>query len=377
MDLGLWDDWLKQEVGTFFLRRNDMRYLGLLAVAGLVLGFAEAAGAVADQLTCLQNGGDRLVATQNSDGGWGWPVAGASATNTVAPIAMGLSGAYSATGDANQLTALQKAGTFLLAKTNNFSPSDGYLAVELDRVLGGTTYSQYVVTNYYDKLAAGTYNRNGAGTLYNTADYVELIRTSRSGTQANMGAWDIGIGLYAAAKIGADTTAWKNGTETEVNALDAGNYYAQLGLAGSILGLAASGDTSFDPTSGSYASATDVRDLANTLTGYQIGGGGVTWYGGAMDPGNETTQETAYSILAWLAVDSATYGSNVAGAAAWLRSEQLSNGGFGNYAGDAENNEITGEALWAVSATPEPATMLLLGSGFVGLLGVIRRRRGK
>ena len=27
----------------------------------------------------LQNGGDRLAATQNADGGWGWPLTGASA----------------------------------------------------------------------------------------------------------------------------------------------------------------------------------------------------------------------------------------------------------------------------------------------------------
>ena len=52
----------------------------------------------------MENGGNRLIALQNDDGGWDWPLddgvsTNASPTNTAAPIAMGLLAAYENTGD--------------------------------------------------------------------------------------------------------------------------------------------------------------------------------------------------------------------------------------------------------------------------------------
>ncbi|MDX1418306.1 MAG: hypothetical protein R3293_29165, partial [Candidatus Promineifilaceae bacterium] len=133
----------------------------------------------------FQNGGDRLADLQNDDGGWDWPLddgnpASPSPLNTVGPIGRGLAEAYIFTSDIDHLAALQDAGTLLLAKTNNFSPSDGYLAATLDAVFGGTTYVDHVTTYFYDPLANGTYDRNGAGTMYNTAGYVSLIRNARA-----------------------------------------------------------------------------------------------------------------------------------------------------------------------------------------------------
>ena len=109
--------------------------------------------------TSMQSGADRLTALQNNDGGWDWPLddgnpASASPTNTVGPIAMGLAQAYSHTADPDHLAALQDAGTFLLTKVYNFSPSDGYLAAKLDQIFGGTTYTDHVKTYFYDQLAA-------------------------------------------------------------------------------------------------------------------------------------------------------------------------------------------------------------------------------
>ena len=313
----------------------------------------------------FQAGGDRLTNLQNSDGGWGWPVTGASATNTIGPIAMGLAQAYKNTGDTSQLAALQKAGGLLLGKAGNFSPSDGYLAVELDNIFGTNAYSSYVKTNFYDKLAAGTYQRAGDATLYDTAAYVNRIRTIRSGDQANMAAWDIGMGLYAAKAIGADTTAWLAGTKAKIDELDSGNYYDVLGLAGAVLGLASTGED-YDPVAGSLSAASNLTDLANILASYQISSGGFTWNSGYLALGNETTQETAYSILALNAMGS-SFSGDVSLAQNYLKNVQLANGGWENYLGNGENNEITGEALWAVSV-PEPATICLLGLGALSLI---------
>lgn len=330
------------------------------------------------QAGTFQDGGDRLTALQNDDGGWDWPLddgnpGSTSPRNTVGPTAMGLAKAYRATGDAGHLTALGKAGSLLLTKTNNFSPSDGYLAVELDNIFGVTTYSSHVMTNFYNPLAAGTYDRNGAGTLYDTAGYVSWIRTTRAGQGIpNLAAWDIGIGLYAAGLSGAGTSAWIAGTKGEIDELDGDDSYDVVGLAGAILGLASVGE-GFDPTAGEHAAASNMSDLANILADYQLSTGGFTWNSNYLGSGDETVQETAYSLLALNEFDRAFYWGNITSAAEYLSSVQLLTGGWENYLGNGENNELTGEALWATSV-PAPGAVLL-GSFGVGLVSWLRRRR--
>ncbi len=325
-------------------------------------------------LLAFQNGADRLTDMQNNDGGWDWPLnngnpATGSAQNTVGPIAMGLAKAYKETGDPAHLAGLTKAGSFLLAKTNNFSSSDGYLAAELDSVFGGTTYVDHLKTNFYDPLAAGTYNRNGLGTLYTTASYIAKIDTDRSGQGiANLAAWDIGMGLVGAASVGVDLSAWITGTEKEIDELDGSAYYDVIGLSGAILGLAVAGQD-YDPMAGEHAAAGSILDLGNILAGYQINGGGFTWNKDYISAGNETNQETAYAILALSEISTTDFLTEITGAGDYLTGQQLTTGGWGNYPGSGENNEISGEVLWALSAVPvpEPASLVLFVIGLAGL----------
>ncbi|MCB0116864.1 MAG: DUF1565 domain-containing protein, partial [Caldilineaceae bacterium] len=303
----------------------------------------------------FQSGADRLASLQNTDGGWDWPLddgnpGNASPRNTIAPIGMGLAQAYLHTGDPAHLAALQQAGALLLTKTNNFSPPDGYLAAILDQIFGGTTYLDHVTTNFYAPLAAGTYDRNGDGTLYDTAGMVNLIRTNRVNQNIpNLAAWDVGMGLVGAAIAGADTTEWIVGAKGEIEEIDNNDYYDVIGLAGALYGLAAAGEE-FDPAAGPYAAATNLMDLANILVGYQIAGGGFTWNANYVIPNddNETVQETAYAALALNAVSRSSFGSAIRGAADWLVDAQLPTGGWGDQP-SSENNELTGEALWAIS----------------------------
>ncbi|MDZ7330960.1 MAG: T9SS type A sorting domain-containing protein [candidate division KSB1 bacterium] len=305
-----------------------------------------------DASEALQKGADRLAETQNTDGGWGWPLTGSSAPNIVGPTAMGLAQAYFNTHDPDHRDALEDAGAFLLTKTNNFSPCDGYLAKALDDIFGGTTYTNHLMTYFYGPLADSTYDKNGAGTLYNTASYVQLIRDSRASQGiANLAAWDIGMGLVAAASVGASTSEWIAGTKAEINELDGDQYYDVIGLAGAVYGLAFVNED-FDPTSGEHAAASSLADLAAILASYQISGGGFTWNSNYVSSGNETIQETAYAILALNEFNRSTYLTNIQGATNYLISVQLSTGGWENYVGDpdGENNEVTGEALWAICA---------------------------
>jgi hypothetical protein len=296
--------------------------------------------------------GNRLAATQNADGGWGWPLTGPSAPNTLAPIAMGLARTYEVTSDPDLYTALQKAGACLLTKTNNFSPPDGYLAAELDRVFGGTTYVTHLNNNFYGPLAGGTYNRNGAGTLYDTAAYVNYIRSSRASQGVpNLAAWDLGTGLVAAACCGvsgAQLDIWIAGVEGEINELDGDGYYDVVGLAGGLYALAFVHEE-FDPTGGEHAAAGSLADLADILAGYQIdASGGFTWNSNYLNPYeyNETVQETAYAILALAAVGG--HDPEIQAAGNWLLSFQLGTGGWMDYVGSSENNEISAEGAWGV-----------------------------
>jgi len=303
----------------------------------------------------MQDGGTRLEDLQQNDGGWDWPLDDgnpndASSMNTLGPIAMGLARGYWNSGDVSFQAALSDAGAALLAKTNNFSPPDGYLAVMLDSVFGGSTYRDHVLVNFYNPLAAGTYDRNGAGTLYSTASYVQMIRDVRVGT-GNLAEWDIGMGLVGAAAVGADTAAWIDGVKAELNEHSISGSYDVTGLAGALYGLAYVGED-FDPTAGDLASASNLNDLGDILAGYQVDDGGFTWDANWVVATQENVQNTAYAILALNQLDRGIYLDVIQGAADWLVDVQLTTGGWDNYPYyvTGENNELTGEAVWGIHA---------------------------
>lgn len=314
-------------------------------------------GATLASADCFQAGGDCLVVLQNEDGGWDWPLLDddytqSDAPNILAPVGMGLLHAYHSTGDPVHLQTLMNAGRCLLNKSpQQITPDDGYFAVALDATFGVSTYTDYVKANFYDPLAAGTYDFLGDGTLLVDAEwYVFTIRMWRAYEGlANLAALDCGTGLYSAALIGADTSAWIEGTKAEVNELDGADAFDVLGLAGALLGLASVGEE-IDPTEGTHAAAASLADLGAILAGYQLSTGGFTWNSQNMAEGavNETVQETAFAILALDALDAGKYEEAIAVAATYLESVQLSTGGWEVFLGQGENNEMTGESLWAL-----------------------------
>lgn len=333
--------------------KRNLLWCGV-GIAVCVVGLASA--------DVFKAGGDRLVATQNADGGWDWPLLDGrpsvgNAPNILAPTAMGLLQAYQETGDPNYLDALERAGGALLSKgPYEITPDDGYFAVALDDVFAVTTYTQHVKDNFYTPLATGQYNYLKHGTLLlDTAQYVAVVRWLREREgMANLAALDCGIGLCSAALIGADTSAWVAGTKAEINELNGEDVYDVLGLAGAVLGLAVAGQD-IDPAAGAHAAAGSLADLAGILAGYQLPAGGFTWNSQNMaeDAANETVQETAVAALALNVFDPNQYVETIANATAYLKRVQLPTGGWENFLEEGENNEVTGESLWAIGATSQ------------------------
>ena len=319
--------------------------------------------------TCatVARAGERLAAIQCESGSWGWPLDGgcpAGYANLVAPTAQGLALAHAATTPASTAmqAAVEGAGDYLLGKVGDFSIADGYLAVTLDEVLGSDVHVDHVRAAFYDRLVAGTYDpaTPADATTYDTAAFLALKRAQRSGAVANIAAWDLGMGLYAATLLAERDPgfvvedAWIDAVEAEVEELVAGGYYDVIGLAGALMGLARAQVDDFVPASGAHAGVAGLDGLAAELLALQIPEtGGFTWTFGATAPEDTTTQETAYALLALVeARDAGVSGLDGAidAAAAWLVATQTDAGGWLFAQGLGEYGEVDGEAVWALVA---------------------------
>ena len=111
LNLSLW----KMIIGIFFDELRMRKIMIFFVVAGFLLAVSGTASGT------LVDGGERLIEMQNTDGGWGWELTGASATNSAGPCGSGLLSVYSATGDVKYLNAAIKTGEFVIAQ-----PGDTY-----------------------------------------------------------------------------------------------------------------------------------------------------------------------------------------------------------------------------------------------------------
>jgi len=312
------------------------RFLCLLCITLLVASTAQAS-------SVFQIGGERLITTQNPDGGWNWQLGTTSDYNGLAQSGAGLLAAYQKTG--NFKSEILNAANSLSTKSK-FSVLDGYFAAKVDAAFA---------TNY-----AAT---NGLGAYYTQTDIsgnlVLLDAITGSALPNGLKLWNLGMGLGSIVALGLDQAiadTWADKIFDYANTVVdfANDNQSFLGLAGAAWGIATAG--------------ADTTGFADWIALYQNTDGGF-----GFDPDQSSAQETAWAILALKALG---YDTNIiANGEAYLLSEQLSTNGWGNPAGQ-EYNTVTGDVLSALGATapvPEPATIGLLGLGLAGL-GWLRRR---
>ncbi len=301
---------------------------------------------------------NRLVATQNNDGGWEWTdpnleLGDTSPGNTFGVTGKGLIYAYKLTDVQGYLDAAEVAGTAILGWDDlDLYPQDIYLLAELWERTSNSAYrdkarsalvakSQYYMTQYPGAA-------NGAQA---TRMYYELVKRL---TLPNVVAWDMGSWAEAAQAIGF--AWWADDMAAEIVGVygglmvlpgglgDDGYYY--LGLAGALRALVeVAPELNVD---GGYA--TEIAAIAGTLSGAQD----TTGYWEEGIPLEPSTQTTGYG--AW-AMGLAGYSPEAKDAADWLASAQLLSGGWGDVGGPGENTEVTSEVLcglfYAASIRPD------------------------
>ncbi len=290
-------------------------------------------------LSFLEDAGSWLLTQQQPNGGFPWsPGTTATQANIQAPIGLGLLYAWRRTGNTDFLTAAVEAGDFLFDNPNTFangsrrfSAADALFFVELSSVSGDPKYREEIDAEYWGPLAAGTY---GPDADWNAADYAAAVVGNRLNANiVALAAWDLGF-VSVAASRSAQPAIRQQIDDAIVGVLELvdneGDFPLDLfGLTGAVWAGAIAGED-LNPQAGIWASATTTEGLASLLAGYQLPSGGMPGSTGSTTP---VSQATAFSVLGWETLDSATFASNLTSATSFLAVLQQPDGQILNVLG--------------------------------------------
>jgi len=300
-------------------------------------------------------GADRLVALQNTDGGWDWFISETeSTTNTLGVTANGVLRAYQLTHNPLYLASLDNAYNYALATVPGFtgqtettlgvdSCPDITWLVETSEATRDVKYANLAKQRYDTKVSV----------MGSAQAWAEYIRDARIGQGYPNGIipWDVDKCVKAAKALnryfsghgyGADAASMAEviysviyGGSAIFNASDTATQWYTLGLTGGVNAFWSTG-----------LHAAEYTDLKAKLVAYQNAGG--SWP--SEDGYPVDVQSTAYSVVE--AIRTGLTGPGIDGAF-WLSLEQLPTGGWtglNSVDEEEENNEVTGESIDALYA---------------------------
>lgn len=283
-------------------------------------------------------GADRLVATQNDDGGWDWTnpdlvLTSPSPENTFGVTAQGLLTAYELTGNQDYLDAAKLAGNHLVTLfgtniiDNRINAFDIVFLYNLGEISGVDTYTNkaddLIGTLTEDNYWAHNYGSFCSATTGCTAQNMfDAIKNRRGAANIGIILWDLAPWVKA-ANLGEEYS-WandlKNIMDVAYDSLTNDSELYNIGLSGVV-------------------SATGNPSAVTALINKQASTGEWT-------SGNGAEQDTAYAVMALMSVGKMT---EAVKGAIWLASTQGSEDGWST----PENTEVTSEVLQTMLLTEE------------------------
>jgi len=240
------------------------------------------------------------------------------------PAALGVLGAWVATDDPDFLASAVEAGDYLISNFELFPTTeprirsfDPLFFIRLSEESGDPQYADFIQTNFWGPLMAGTYGPTGD---WDIDDYV-ASELARRGGQPNVGevlaAWDLsliaaaaneaGITSFNSALASGAAMALESAPDT-VYSLGASGYDI-LGLAGALWIAGVTGE-SVTPGSGVWAGLS-TSDLTDQMLAHQSPNGGFLQstqaFSSPVDPVQTVSQVTSFAILALQSLSEPTY----------------------------------------------------------------------
>ncbi len=323
-------------------------------------------------LTPINDAANWLMGQQDSSGGFPW-TAGSPVleSNVQGPAGRGMLAGYNQTQDPAHLASAVSCGDYLVPNYPRTYTSDGdprfathdpLFLEELTIVSGDAKYANFLQTNFWDKLASGTYGENND---QDAAAWAQSVVDGRAGGGiVELAPWDLSASVVGAWRAG-ESTAWTAFMSGVLAGLDSTTStdtdYDLHGLAGAIWGSAVTG-IDLDPTLGKWAAANSTADLIDSLVQYIAPNGGWVYNTTAAitDP-NSDLQVTAFAIMALKAYSErhnlTTWDTIIDNAINFVYSLQTVDGQFLAYPGAATTIgggvEVHAEGMQAIASNDD------------------------
>lgn len=309
----------------------------------------------------LQDGAEWLMTQQNAHGAYPWEVGGPISEDTQGTTARGMLVAYEILRDSSYLDSARKTGDYLVnTPPRRFSDGDPDIAPldvlfleELSLITGDSQYADFLQTNLWSKLAAGTYGEHND---QNCAEWAETIPVFEDFSH-----WTAMEPVYRAMPALAAHYAGEvahredllNSVIKKLEETGANDRDGDLtGIAGSIQASAHTG-RNLDPQTGRWAEFDSTQDFVDFLVSYQRHGGDWpydTSVQAAFFVGDVST--TSWAVMALKAWDPERYAENIRKGLDFIKAQQQSNGQILTNPGAPANTtagvEVHGEALVAI-----------------------------